>query len=198
MKRFLTAAMAAVMLLSLCSCGSKKEEEHSAGLANPVHDCTRDELLNATGIVLDAPDGAENIRYSYIDTGSEPISQVVFTLDGNEFCYRAQPTASTSIMANLTDENASLENLSKALSECTNIGAALSGMHYDWKTVCLIDVGQSCDGIVAFNEGKQGIITWLDVVPGILYSLSVNSNASQSLLMETAEACFVPVQGDVG
>ena len=199
MKRFLIITLVTVMMLSLCACGSsKKSEESSAGIANPIHECEKDELVKATGIPLDAPAGAEEVRYSYIETGGGPVSQVNFKLDGNEFCYRAQPTSATTIMSNLTDENASIENLSKALSECINIGAALSGMHYDWKSVCLIDVAERCEGIVAFNEGKQGMITWLDVVPGILYSLSINSNASQNLLMDTAEACFVPVQGNAG
>lgn len=184
-------------MLLLCSCGKKQEPEMLAGLPNPMHECTEEELAQATGIALTAPEGASDVKYFYIDSGESAISQVIFTLDGKNYCYRAQPTSFVSIEANV-NENASVKDLSSALNDCTNIGATLSGMHYDWECVSLIDIAESRDAVVAFNEGKEGFIAWLDVVPGVLYSLSVEKGASQELLMNTAEVCFVPLQGDVG
>lgn len=197
MKKVLCLTLAAVMVFALCACGSKAPQP-SAGLPNPLHDTTKDGIVEATGISLDAPEGATDVQYFTIDgaNGSSPIAQVIFTLDGKEFCYRAQATAVTSITANVGQEGAS-EDLAKALSDCTNVGAALAGYYYDWKSIALVDVS-SREGVVAFNQGKEGFISWLDVVPGVLYSLSMRSGADQDLLMNTAELCFVPLQGDAG
>ena len=64
MKRFLIITLVTVMMLSLCACGSsKKSEESSVGIANPIHECEKDELVKDTGIPLDAPAGAEEVRY---------------------------------------------------------------------------------------------------------------------------------------
>ena len=198
MKKFSALFLAALLLLTLCACGNKQEEEPFAGMPNPIHECTKNELVEATGIALDAPEGAQDVAYSYISHVTiTPISQVQFKLDGKKFCYRAQPTSFTSIQANV-DENASSEDLFAAIKDCTNIGASLSGMYYNWESICLNDIAGSREAIVAFNEGKEGFISWLDVVPGILYSLSVDTKAGQDLLIDTAELCFVPTQGDVG
>ena len=185
----------AAMMLTFCSCGKKQEEKISAGMPNPIHECTKEELGKVTGIPLEAPDGASDERYCYIDPEGLAISQVSFTLDGKDWCYRAQPTSCLSIEANV-DENASVKDLAAALDDCTNIGAALSGMHYKWECVSLLDIAESRDAVAAFNEGKEGFVAWLDVVPGVLYSLSVEKGASQTLLTDTAERCFVPLQGE--
>lgn len=196
MKKIVSLILAAVMMLALCACGANKEQP-SAGLPNPVHECSYDELLQATGIAIDAPEGAENVAYAYIDTQPAPISQVCFTLDGMNFCYRAQPTSYVSIYANVNEDAAS-EDLAAALNDCTNIGAALAGMHYQWKCSGLYDLENGREAVFAFDEGKEGFIAWLDIAPGVLYSLSVDSKASQDVLINMAEQIFVPLQGDVG
>ena len=200
MKKIAVLALAVLMVLVLCACGSKSktEEEPVANMVNPVHECTKEELVQATGIALDAPDGAGDVSYSYIDIAEgHPISQVNFSLDGKKYCYRAQPTEYTSISANVA-EDASSQDLFAAVNDCTNIGAALSGMHFKWECISLIDIAETRDGVVAFNTGKQGFVSWLDVVPGVLYSLSTDNGAEQDLLTDMAELCFVPLQGEVG
>lgn len=202
---FVSAALAVVLSVSLCGCGSTGEtsaetapkEEHFAGMANPLHECAEGELVTVTGIGLEAPEGAKNVKYFYIDTGNNPISQVLFDLDGKSFCYRAQSTAVTSIEA-FAEGADPAEELGEALSRCVNVGAALSGMHYDWKTAERTDVAGSRKAVMGYNDGKEGFISWLDVVPGVLYSLSVDQGASGACLTEMAELCFVPLQGDVG
>lgn len=200
MKKIISLILTLAVVLTFCACGAKKaeypREDTSVGMANPVHECTAGELLQATGIGLAAPQGAEHITYSYIDA-SPAISQVSFTLGGNKYCYRAQPTAYTSIEANLDVETSGKE-LNDALSDCTNIGAALTGIYSDWKNICLYDLENGCESIIAFNEGKEGFISWLDVVPGVLYSVSVRGNVSEDLLLNAADICFIPLQGNSG
>lgn len=199
MKKATAFILAAVMAFSLCACGQKQEtEDQAAGLANPVHECDHDEMVEKTTADIDAPAGAENVRYSYIDNEGEPVAQVEFTLDGKEYCYRAQSTAITSIMSDVEgNKEATPADLMKMLADGTNVGAALSGMYYNWESGASTMVADR-DAVCGFNEGKAGFIAWLDVVPGYLYSLSMDDGCTQELLQNTAEACFVPMQGNVG
>ena len=197
MKKLLVIMLSAMMVFAMCACGAK-EEKPDSGLTNPVTECTQEELLEVTGLELAAPPEADNVVYSYITVeGQEPIAQVTFTVIEDEYCYRAQPTAVTSIMSGIDEkgEVITAESIQDALESGINIGATLSGMNYEWKACATVDV-QYCEGICAFNEGKAGFISWLDVVPGILYSLSMDDGCAQDNLMNLAEAIFVPVQGD--
>lgn len=69
--------------------------EPTAQISNPVHDVLDyNALLTAVPEVLmaDAPSGATDVFYSYID-GTPMISQIIFTLDGNEYTYRGAAVA---------------------------------------------------------------------------------------------------------
>ena len=194
MKKLLVTLLALVMAFTMCACGNKTDGEE---IANPVTECSYDEMFEKTGIPINAPEGAEDVAYAYIDMeNADPIGQVVFTVDGKTYCYRAQSTGATSIMDSVGEDGFYLEeNLQNALNEGVNVGAALSGMNYEWKAGASIDINY-CDGVAAFNDGKAGFVAWLDVVPGILYSLGMEDDCSQDLLMNMAESIFVPVQGD--
>ena len=196
MKKLLVIVLSAMMVFAMCACGAK-EEEPDAGLPNPVTECTQEELLEVTGFDLAAPADAENVAYSYIAVeGEETIAQLIFTVDGKEYCYRAQPTAITSMFGSVReDENASADSLTEALQNAVGIGAALAGLNYEWEGMATVDVSY-CEGVSANNDGKAGFISWLDVAPGILYSLGMNDGCTQDLLINMADSIFVPVQGD--
>ena len=55
-----------------------------------------------------------------------------------------------------------------------------------------------CVARLSYEDGGGGKIVWFDPVPGLLYSLSMNSNASAEQLTELAVQLFSPAQGDVG
>lgn len=197
-RKTLTLMLAGAMVFAMCACGSAEQEapasSSSAGLTNPLTECTQEELLEATGLDLAAPEGAENASWAYIGTSDGNIAQVQFDLDENTFCYRAEATSITSIFDSPSQE-ATESEITDALNNSVAIGTELSGMYYEWE--CLSNtIFEERDSVTAFNEGDEGFICWLDVVPGILYSLSTDDNASQQLLEETAAKCFVPVQGD--
>lgn len=196
MKKFLVVMLSMVMVFAMCACGAK--EESSSGMPNPVTECTYEELIENGCVDIKAPENAEDVQYSYIAVeGEETIAQVTFAIDGNEFCYRAQPTGITSIMSNVDGTEVSMDQLLEALNAGTQMGAALSGLNYEWGACATVDVSY-CDGLCAFNAGDAGFITWLDVAPGILYSLGMEAECTQNLLMDTANEIFVPVQGNVG
>ena len=106
MKKVLTICMA-VLLAAVCclGCGSGKATdaqqaapaatdaggEAQAGMPSPIHTCTDlAGLLSAVGGVTmaDAPAGASDVSYTYIE-GEPVIAQIQFTLDGNDYSYRA-------------------------------------------------------------------------------------------------------------
>ena len=166
----------ALLVMPLAGCGSpapeapKETEAPTTGLPNPVHEVDEAGLAAATGISLPAPQGAEDVRWSYIEqTGDVPISQMNFILDGAEAYLRAQPTAE-------------LE------------AGDISGLYYNWPEPTDAKVGY-CDAKV-YTNGEAGYIAWLDVVPGILYNLGMTKGASSDKLTALANAAFVPLQGD--
>ena len=55
-----------------------------------------------------------------------------------------------------------------------------------------------CPARIYYNEGGAGKIVWFDVVPGLLYSYSMDSCASEEALIVTAAELFTPAQGNVG
>lgn len=199
MKRMLVLVMAIAMVAVMCACGSK-EAEGDEGIANPIVTVAdANELTEATGISLDAPEGAADVAYAYCqpEDGSIEFAQVTFKLDGNEFCYRAKDAGDITEITASPDENASTDDLMSALENGTNIGAELAGMNYEWKSAGTIDI-QGRAGVDAFNKNGPGFVAWLDVVPGYLYSLSMDDNATQDILMDVANKSFVPMQGEVG
>lgn len=195
----LAITMAMSMTMWLGACGSNENSENGTGMENPVNECaSADELCETTGLAIDAPEGATNVAYAYIDAADEdgePIAQVTFTMDGQDYCYRCQSTSETDIFAGISDENASVEDLTEKAKSQTDAVSALSGMYYEWKSVGQIMIADR-DGMFGINKGKEGFVAWLDVVPGVMYSLSVEKGADEQMLIEMAEKCFVPMQGE--
>lgn len=202
MKKLLSILLMLSLMFVMSSCGNDVESDETAEITNPVTECqTTDELLDATGISLDAPKGATEVVYSYIDIGSttaaEVIAQVAFTLDGNQYAYRAKKTDATSLYAAVErDPDADQEELSEMMEETIEECGEFAGLHYEWKSAANIDLANTREGVVAFNEGKAGFVAWLDVAPGVLYSLGMANNSTQDLLINTAEKCFIPMQGE--
>ena len=199
-KFFMTASalvLAASMVVCFCACGDKEAaQDEKADMPNPVHECENaDEIVKATGLDIDAPEGAEDVEFSYIEAGDDgagPVAQVLFTLDGQEYCYRCKATDEISLCGGDGTE-ASSEKLHKSLEEQTNIGAELAGIYCDWESAGTAKVGNR-EAVFGVSEGEEGFVAWLDTAPGILYSLSVDKNADRQMLLSVAEKCFVPMQ----
>ena len=54
-----------------------------------------------------------------------------------------------------------------------------------------------CIATLSFNPNQDGKIVWYDIVPGIAYSISVESNATENFLLQLANEIFDPAQGDI-
>lgn len=92
MKKLTALLLAAAMIFALCACGGNDEPaepEGNAQIANPMVEVDETELQNALGVALNAPEGAENVKYFLIN---EILGEVQFNYDGIEYSYRAQKT----------------------------------------------------------------------------------------------------------
>lgn len=86
MKRYIALALALVLTFSLYAC-NRPQENGMTQIGNPVVEVNGIEgMREKLYFWIDAPEGAENVRYSVI---SDLIGQVHFTLDGTEYCFRA-------------------------------------------------------------------------------------------------------------
>lgn len=118
---------------------------------------------------LNIPDGASGVKFFTVGENDDKIYQMSYTLDGKEYCYRMQST----------NETAAYD---------------MSGIFSDkWESEdAKVDY---CDAVVkTCSEGS--VIYWLDIVPGVNYTLSCADQLSAEELTETAAFLFLPMQGE--
>lgn len=134
---------------------------------------TVDDIFSVLGRQLtQAPEGAQDIHYNAFYLGDLVVGETTFTLDGVTCTYRIAPTYDTS--ADFAD---------------------ISGVEGDFAHRTEAEVGW-CPARLAWNDDSAGKIAWFDVVPGQLYSLSVDAGASQEGLLDLANQLFLPAQGE--
>lgn len=117
-----------------------------------------------------APDGAEDVSIRVFSLDGRAVAETSFTADGARWTYRTAPGD-----LELVDISG-LGDLS--VSESGSVSYCIAQLSYD--------------------EGGAGKIIWFDIVPGVEYSLSVESGASEESLTAMANALFTPLQGEVG
>ena len=141
-----------------------------AGLANPLHETNAAELVEKTGFSMEAPEKAENIQYFYIDSADDNdlIAEMRFCLDGTDYCYRMKGSAQ--------EED-------------------ISGMYYTWENETEAKIAYNTAKL-CWNDDKEGVITWYDIVPGVMYSLAVTDKANPADLCSCASSLFQPLQGN--
>ena len=148
--------------------------EDDTQVENPWTTSDKDGVLAATGFEMEAPEGATDVLYYYLE--DDKLAQMDYVLDGMTFVYRMQ-------MAD----------------EFTDI----SGMEYDWDSE---DDGTVSDRTAKYysyvgsdTEDSIQMVNWYDIVPGVMYSLSVTGSDLDGMdIQYYAENIFVPLQGDVG
>ena len=115
-----------------------------------------------------APEGAEDVVISVFSLDGRTVAETAFTAGGARWTYRTAPG------------DLELVDISGLGSFSTDAAEQVS----------------YCDAQLSFDEGGAGKIIWFDIVPGVEYSLSVDSGASAQTLADMANAIFVPMQGD--
>lgn len=136
---------------------------------------TAQEIVDSLGYEMEvAPDQAQDVCYNAFKLNGLTVAETAFTLNGTSYAYRTAATADTS-----TDF------------------ADISGKDDTYAVSATAKVGY-CSARLYYTEGGSGKIVWFDVVPGLLYSVSMSDGASQSALLDMANQLFTPAQGDVG
>lgn len=144
-------------------------EKDGLGIANPIQQVDREGLVELTGIPLKVPEMAEEVSYIVINGAINPVAEVRFSYNGKEYCYRACGTGEFE-------------------------AADISGLYYEWTETTDIEVGY-CAGKLYWREGMC-VIAWIDIAPGINYTLSCEKDAKKDELLALANELFVGVQGD--
>ena len=121
-----------------------------------------------------APEGAQDVTYNAFALDDLTVGETVFTLDGVTYSYRTAATGE------VREDFADISGLTQDFSENEE-----SQVQY-------------CPARIACDPGGAGKIVWFDVVPGLLYSLSMDQGASPEALQSMTEQLFSPAQGDVG
>ncbi len=139
----------------------------------PVH--TAYTILHSLGYDMAvAPENAADIVYDVFRLDDLIVAETAFTLDGVRCSYR---TASTGVI------EFPFADISGTAQDAPNHVSAELG----W-----------CQAELYFEEGGEGKLIWFDAAPGLLYSLTMESGASQQVLLDLANLLYAPAQGDVG
>ena len=135
---------------------------------------TVDSIFSTLGSQLNnAPEGAQDIHYNAFHLDDLAVGETTFTLNGARYVYRIAITYDTS-----------------------SDFADISGVEEEFDHRAQAEVGW-CPARLAWNDGGTGKVVWFDVVPGQLYSLSVDAGASQESLLDLANHLFLPAQDEL-
>ncbi|MGM9662751.1 MAG: hypothetical protein ACI3WR_06630 [Oscillospiraceae bacterium] len=136
---------------------------------------TAQQIVEALGYdMAAAPENAEEVVYNAFALDGLTVGETSFSLDGVTYSYR---TAATGV---IEEDFADISGMEQSFQHQRD-GQVLY-----------------CPARLSFDEGGQGKIVWFDVVPGLLYSLSMDHGASEAALQSMAEQLFTPAQGEVG
>ena len=189
MKRKAFALLACLLALAmLFACATPAEEpaaseetassEQMVGMPSPIHEAdTYADLLEAVpyAMLSDAPAGATDINYSYID-GEPVISQIQFTLDGYEYCYRAAQADE----AAQSDISGIYYDLDQRITRTVPDGAAPGG-----------------DYTLQYAKGEtMGLATWYYAPTGCQYSLWTLTGCDASMHIDTLVNALLPIGGN--
>jgi len=116
-----------------------------------------------------APEGAEVQGYDLFELGGETVTQVRFTLNGIAWQYRMAPT---------DDVSETIPDISEFTGGSLTAEGAVR-----W-----------CAALLRWDEGGAGCIIWRDMAPGLAYSLTTDSGASDDALSDMAALVFQPAQ----
>ena len=117
------------------------------------------------------PSGVEQVTYKAIGYEDITVGENGFVLNGVHYAYRMAATMK-------------IEEYFADIS-----GVTLSGEEYTAKVLW-------CPARITIDADGRGKIVWFDVVPGLLYSLTMDANANEEALLDMAHRMFAPAQGD--
>ena len=155
---------------------TEESSEEIIGMPNPWTESDKEGVLAATGFEMNAPAGATDVAYSYMEDGK--LAQMTYKLDDIDWVYRIQPA-----------------------DELTDI----SGLYYDWDSEAIIDGDVAGYKAVYYSyiapegstEDSIQMVNWYDAITGVTYSLSAVAKDVDGMDIQAyAESIYSPLQGD--
>lgn len=119
-----------------------------------------------------APADAENVVYSVHRLGELVVGQTSFTVGNRDYIFRMASSPDTA------QDFPDISGIDAEFEHSKDVSVA-------W-----------CGARLSYNEGGSGKIVWFDIVPGILYSLSMESGADEASLITMALSLYEPAQAD--
>lgn len=116
------------------------------------------------------PSDAADISYDVFPLDDLTVAETSFSLNEIRYSYHVAATGDVSLPF------ADISNRSGDYREHTS-------SQIDW-----------CDAELYYTEGGAGKIIWFDIAPGLLYSVSMDTGASEQALLEIANMLFTPAQ----
>lgn len=136
---------------------------------------TAGQMVEAMGYQMAvAPVGATDVVYHALGLDGHTVGEVTFTLNGVRWAYRMAATPE-------------LETDFRDISGCSGPYTINRDTEVGW-----------CPARIAYTEGGAGKLVWFDVVPGLLYSLTVDSGTDEQILFEMARQLYTPAQDTAG
>ena len=136
---------------------------------------TAGDILNTLGYNLDvAPAGAKELVFRKVAQDGLAVGETRFVLDGISYVYRVATT-------NVVEENF----------------ADISGVEKTFAAETTAEIGW-CSARLSFDENGEGKVVWFDPAPGLLYSLYMESGASETALLDMAALLYDPAQDNAG
>lgn len=189
-KIVLALTLMAISAAMMSGCGSASKGENSGAgsqqestetsektdMANPWTESDKQGVAEATGFEMTAPDGGEEVSYSYMSEGK--MAQMRYTLDDATWNYRMQST-----------------------DELTDI----SGLYYDWTLAESGTVSGREAMYYTYTDGDLNktefddvqMVNWYDAVTGVSYSLSATRADLNGMDIQVyAENLYAPLQGE--
>ena len=132
---------------------------------------TAADIMNELGYnIAVAPEAATDITYNAFLLNDLTVSETTFVLDGSRYSYRMAATY-----------------------EVSEDFADISGITIAYDNILHTEVGW-CPAKLSYTENETGKIIWFDIVPGLLYSLSMENAATEEALLSMAHSLFTPAQ----
>lgn len=151
---------------------SAEESTEAAELAPEFLYCTKEEMLEHTGLILTAPSKSDNIIYNVKNTDAGSAAMISFTYEGHPYEYYAMSTSKVDGPENMSGfDIKGLDHTDKEVGYCTGLG-------YE-------------------SEDGEKAVMWLDVAPGISYTLVCREEVELNSLFDVANKVFTRTQDDV-
>ena len=177
MKKLICALLALTMLLALCACAKKEEPkaeepaaEQSAEQPVGLANPLREIKAEDMAFPVNVPEGATDVQYFTITSGDEVTYECRFRYEGKEIYVRAKSTG----------ELAPFE---------------FAGLNTEFKEADAQVLNMTAK---TYLSDKNGVIAFLDIVPGVIYNVCSKDPITAEELVKLAETCYVPTQGDAG